>query len=146
MDFVVINYKVLRKSIQLFLSCYIWTKRRTSGRKNWIGAPHGCENAYEIWLFLFPFCTTVLTENNHWYDEVCYVLVTKCTEVNDLKAVYKFSNPNRSSCCNCTIKPYFFGRAPQQMRRTHRSLKAYCATVVMKMKRKMMSFFFHFSK
>ena len=35
----------------------------------------------------------------------------------------------------------FFRRAPQQMLRTHRSLKAYFATLVMKMKRKMISFF-----
>jgi hypothetical protein len=30
--------------------------------------------------------------------------------------------------------------APQQKLRTHRSLKAYCATLMMKMKRKMVSF------
>jgi hypothetical protein len=41
----------------------------------------------------------------------------------------------------------YFGlwrRAPQQMLRTHRSLKAYFATLVMKMKRKMISFFSFF--
>jgi hypothetical protein len=37
---------------------------------------------------------------------------------------------------------FFLGRrAPQQKLLTHRSLKAYCATLVMKMKRKMISFF-----
>jgi hypothetical protein len=33
-------------------------------------------------------------------------------------------------------------RAPQQKIRTHRSLNAYCATLVMKIKRKMISYFF----
>jgi hypothetical protein len=32
-------------------------------------------------------------------------------------------------------------RAPQQKLRTHHNLKAYCATLMMKMKRKMISFF-----
>jgi hypothetical protein len=36
---------------------------------------------------------------------------------------------------------FSFRRAPQQKLRTHRSLKAYCATLVVKMKRKMISFF-----
>jgi hypothetical protein len=40
---------------------------------------------------------------------------------------------------------FFWRRAPQQKLRTHRSLKA-CATLVMKMKRKIISFFFHFYK
>jgi hypothetical protein len=39
------------------------------------------------------------------------------------------------------IGNFFFRRAPQQKLRSHRSLKAYCATLVMKMKRKMISFF-----
>jgi hypothetical protein len=41
----------------------------------------------------------------------------------------------REKCC------IFFRKAPQQMLRTHRSLKAYCATLLMKMKRKMISVF-----
>jgi hypothetical protein len=39
---------------------------------------------------------------------------------------------------------FFFRRAPQHMLRAHCSLKAYCATLVMKMKRKMISFFSFF--
>jgi hypothetical protein len=39
---------------------------------------------------------------------------------------------------------YRWRRAPQQVLRTHRSFKAYCATLVMKMKRKMISFFIFF--
>ena len=35
----------------------------------------------------------------------------------------------------------YFLRAPQQMLRKHRSLKAFCATLVMKMNRKVISFF-----
>jgi hypothetical protein len=37
---------------------------------------------------------------------------------------------------------FSFEGAPQLMLRTHRSLKAYCATPVMKMKIKMSSFFY----
>jgi hypothetical protein len=48
-----------------------------------------------------------------------------------------------SSCFNA--RNNFFRRAPQQMLRTHRSLKTYCATLVMKTKRKIISFF-HCSK
>jgi hypothetical protein len=39
---------------------------------------------------------------------------------------------------------FLWRRAQQQKLRTHRSLKAYCATLVMKTKRKMISFFFSF--
>jgi hypothetical protein len=40
----------------------------------------------------------------------------------------------------CKIVPFLWRRAPQQQLRTHRSLKAYCATLVMKMNRKIIIF------
>jgi hypothetical protein len=39
---------------------------------------------------------------------------------------------------------FLWRRTPQQILRTHRSLKAYCATLVIKMERKISSFFFIF--
>jgi hypothetical protein len=38
---------------------------------------------------------------------------------------------------------FVWRRAPQQLLRTHRSLKAYCATLVMKIKRKFLIFPFN---
>jgi hypothetical protein len=60
-----------------------------------------------------------------------------------LVRIFNVEAPQISEC----IKPsfiYFFlwWRAPQQMLRTHRSLKASCATLVMKMKRKIIIFSF----
>jgi hypothetical protein len=40
--------------------------------------------------------------------------------------------------------PFLWRRFPQQILRTHRSLKAYCANLVMKMKKKIIRFFSFF--
>jgi hypothetical protein len=60
-----------------------------------------------------------------------------CTYSEAVLSCYFF----RAVTCNSGSMDFFWRRAPQQKLRTHRSFKAYYANPVMKMKRKMISFF-----
>jgi hypothetical protein len=66
-------------------------------------------------------------------------------EMSIWRKVWVFTYFSTVRRCPSNVKgSFFFARAQQQMLRTHRSLEAYCATLVMKIKRQVISFFLFF--